>query len=96
MTIKIKNRNHYDIVYECLVHCRDYEKSETFPTTKSRFVYLLGGNSKVAKNIIPVLTENQLVEVNKEIEHYSDVYKITSKGLEYIEYYEKMRVLLGY
>lgn len=94
--IKIKNRNHYDIIYECIIHCRDYEKSTTFPTTKSRFMSIFGGNSKVAKTIFPILTENKLIEINKEVEHYSDVYKPTQRGLDFIEYYEKMKGLLGY
>ncbi len=94
--IKIKNRNHYDIIYECLIHCRDYEKSTTFPTTKSRFMSIFGGNSKVAKTIFPILTENELIEVNKEVEHYSDVYKVTDNGYAFIDAYEDMKRRLGH
>ena|SRR6187401_2921541 len=95
--IKTKNRNHYDIVYECLKHCRDYEKSVTFPTTRSRIMNIMGGNGNVFKKVfINTILEQVLIEINKDVEHYTEVYKITNYGLSYIEHYEKMRRLLGY
>ncbi len=95
--IKTKNRNHYDIVYECLKHCRDYEKSITFPTTRSRFMTIFAGNSRVYKKIfLDTIIKNDLIEINKEVEHHTDVYKITYDGEMFIHYYEHMRMLLGY
>ncbi len=96
MTIKIKNRNSYDIIYECLSHCKEYENSETFPTTKTRFFTVLGGNNIVFRKVFDnVLIKQDFIEINHNIEHYRDVYKITEKGLKYMEYYEKMKQLLG-
>ena len=93
--IKIKNRNHYDIVYQCLIHCKKYEKSQTLPNTRTRFYTILGGNSQVLKKIFSdTILKCGLVEVNPEIEHYRDVYKITKKGEKYIECYENMKGLL--
>jgi predicted transcriptional regulator len=95
--IKTKNRNHYDIIYECLKHCRDHEKSITFPTTRSRFMTIFAGNTKVFRQIfVDTMMKNNLIEVNKDVDHHTDVYKITHKGSEYIVYYEMMRKLLGY
>jgi len=97
MTIKTKNRNHYDIVYECLKHCRDYEKSITFPTTRSRFMTIFAGNSRVYKKIfLDTIMKNDLIEINKDVEHHTDVYKITKNGQMFIDVYEDMRKLLGY
>lgn len=93
--IKIKNRNQYDIIYECLVHCLEYENSITFPNTKSRFTGILGGNSKIAgKMVSNILLKSNLIEINPDIEHYRDVYKITEKGQRYIECYEELKGLL--
>ncbi len=95
--IKTKNRNHYDIVYECLKHCRDYEKSVTFPTTRTRFMTILAGNSKVYKQIFTeTLIKQKLIQINKNVEHHTDVYKITEKGEAFIFHYENMRKILGY
>jgi len=95
--IKTKNRNHYDIVYECLRHCRDYEKSVTFPTTRSRFMTIFAGNSRVFKKIfVETIMKNNLIEINKDVEHHTDVYKVTDKGNDFILYYENMRKVLGY
>ena len=97
MTIKTKNRNHYDIVYECLKHCRDYEKSITFPTTRTRFITILSGNSKVYKQIFTeTLIKQGLIEINQDVEHHTDVYKVTDKGKFFIKSYEDMRKVLGY
>ncbi len=97
MTIKTKNRNHYDIVYECLKHCRDYEKSVTFPTTRSRFMTIFAGNTVVFKKIFTeTIIKNNLIEINKDVEHHTDVYKVTQEGTNFIYYYESMRRLLGY
>ncbi len=95
--IKTKNRNHYDIVYECLKHCRDYEKSVTFPTTRSRFMTIFAGNTRVFKKIFTeTIIKNNLIEINKDVEHHTDVYKVTQEGTDFIYYYESMRELLGY
>ncbi len=97
MTIKTKNRNHYDIVYECLKHCRDYEKSVTFPTTRTRFITILSGNGNVYKKIFTeTLIKQGLIEINQDVEHHTDVYKITGFGETFIYHYESMRKVLGY
>lgn len=90
--IKIKNRNHYDIIYQCLIHCKKFQNSQNFPTTKTKFYNILGGNSKVLMKIFSeILVGGKLIEINPDIEYYRDVYKITQKGEKYIEYYEKMK-----
>src|SRR6476659_7235049 len=95
--IKTKNRNHYDIVYECLKHCRDYERSITFPTTRSRFMTIFAGNAKVFRKIFTeTIIKNNLIEINEDVEHHTDVYKLTDKGKGFIYCYENMRKILGY
>ena len=93
--MKIKNRNKYDIIYECLKYCRDNHSSITAPNTKSRFYTIFGGNSIVCKNIFNnTLIKNNLITVDTSIEHYADVYMITDKGLNYMKCYEGLQECL--
>ena len=92
--IKIKNRNQYDIIYECLIHCQKNETSETFANTRSRFNTVVGGNSRVSKSFADILLNAELIEVNPEVEYYKEVYKVSKKGEEYIEHYQKLKGLL--
>lgn len=94
--LKIKNRNHYDIIYQCLMHCKKYENSDNFPTTKTKFYTVLGGNSKILKDIFAdILVNCKLIEVNPLVNHHKDVYRVTGRGQEYIECYQNMMELLG-
>ena len=93
--MKIKNRNKYDIIYECLKYCKDNHSSLTAPNTKSRFYTIFGGNSTVGKNIFTnTLIKNNLIIVDPNIEHYADVYMITDKGLNYMKCYEGLQECL--
>jgi predicted transcriptional regulator len=58
---------------------------------------ILTGNSRVFKQIFTeTLIKRKLIEINKEVEHHTDVYKVTIRGLDFIDSYEAMRGLLGY
>lgn len=95
MIIKIKNRNKYDIIYQCLIHCKRFENAKDFPTIKTRFYMVLGGNSKMMRDILSdILIDGKFIELNPNILHYRDVYRITRKGEKYIECYENMMELL--
>lgn len=94
--VKITNRTFYDSVYQCLVWCRDYENSSTLPTTKSRFLNIIGGNYGYYKKFMDVsLLGQKLIEVNPDIKYHTTIYRITDKGRLYIKTYEKLQELLG-
>lgn len=93
----MKNRTYYDTIYQCLVYCRDNTgKKLTLPTTKSMFFRILSGNYDFFNKMFDNgLVGPGLVEVDVDIEHHVDVYKITQKGNDYIHHYEKIQELLG-
>lgn len=93
---QIKNRTIYDHTYSCLVWCRDNENSISMPTTKSRFLNIIGGNYGYYKQFMhEIMIGGGLVEPNPNIEYYTPIYRITDKGREYIETYEKLIGLMG-
>lgn len=94
-TLKIKYRTYYDLIYECLKYCVAYESSKSRPNTKSRFVDILGGNSKVFKKYFDeLINKYQLMEENKDVKYHTQIYRITDKGREYITHFERLRGLL--
>lgn len=93
---QIKNRTIYDSLYSCLVWCRDHEHNISMPTTKTRFLNVIGGNYGYYKEFMDnTLLGQNLIEVNPNIEHHAPVYRITKKGREYIDTYEKLLGLMG-